>query len=271
MTKIDPREFEERRGKLVSGLFACAKQLQETARVVEDFAQLINGLDGGKRKELVFDTDDEAAGKKRKRTTKIKDPNAPKRPPSSYILFQNEIRNELRKQFPEINNSQLLSLISEKWKSLPEAEKERYNERNRSAKARYSVQKQAYDARSPEEVEAANRALAESVALKKANRGRSKKEVAPAVIVPVPPKAKSEEPESDEEHEVEVAESDEESEEEGTPAAVAKPSSKHTKPVTDSSEEESASEDDDEEEEAPAPKRTKRASSAQPKSKKHKA
>jgi hypothetical protein len=36
----------------------------------------------------------------------------------------------------------------------------------RSAKARYSVEKLAYDARSPEEVEAANRALAESVAVR---------------------------------------------------------------------------------------------------------
>lgn len=62
MPKVDPHEFDEQRGKvrivlvaphseltlfqLVSGLVACAEQLRNTAKVVEDFAQYINGLDG---------------------------------------------------------------------------------------------------------------------------------------------------------------------------------------------------------------------------------
>jgi HMG (high mobility group) box len=62
--------------------------------------------------------------KKRKRTSKPKDPNAPKRPASSYILFQNDIRTELKKQNPNLSNPQLLSLISDKWKNMTEEEKE---------------------------------------------------------------------------------------------------------------------------------------------------
>ncbi|KAJ3514183.1 hypothetical protein NMY22_g14824 [Coprinellus aureogranulatus] len=298
MAKIDPQEFEAQRNKLVSGLVACAEQLRNTAKVVEDFAQLINGLDGeikGKRKELVFDTDADAEGdggsKKRKRTTKPKDPNAPKRPASSYILFQNEIRAELRKSHPDLPNPQLLALISEKWKTMPEAEKQHYNDKMLAAKAQYSEEKKAYDARSPEEVEAANRALAESAAvrvrlahddrhsyfcprnllhpsvvfplmqLKKANRGGRSKKAAP-VVAPAPKEQSKSEPESDEEHEQEVAESDEESDDDGSPA-----------PETKKAKEESSSDDEtsEDEEEEPAPKRSKRAGSAQPKSKKNKA
>jgi hypothetical protein len=47
-----------------------------------------------------------ATGKKRGRIPKegkrIKDPNAPKRPPTSYIMFQNDIREELRQKNPGI-------------------------------------------------------------------------------------------------------------------------------------------------------------------------
>jgi len=62
--------------------------------------------------------------KKRKRPTKPKDPNAPKRPASSYILFQNEVRKELKERHPDLTNADLLSLISEQWKSMSDEQKE---------------------------------------------------------------------------------------------------------------------------------------------------
>jgi len=62
--------------------------------------------------------------KKRKRNVKPKDPNAPKRPASSYILFQNEVRKDLKEQHPELSNSDLLGLISEQWKHMSEEQKE---------------------------------------------------------------------------------------------------------------------------------------------------
>jgi len=68
--------------------------------------------------------EDGDASKKRKRPTKPKDPNAPKRPASSYILFQNEVRKELKERHPELSNADLLSLISEQWKSMSDEQKE---------------------------------------------------------------------------------------------------------------------------------------------------
>jgi len=67
---------------------------------------------------------EEDGSKKRKRKTKTKDPNAPKRPASSYIIFQNTVRAELKKEFPDISNTELLGMIAEKWKNMPDKDKE---------------------------------------------------------------------------------------------------------------------------------------------------
>jgi hypothetical protein len=67
--------------------------------------------------------DDDDGPKKRRRATKPKDPNAPKRPASSYILFQNEIRKELKEKHPHLTNPELLTMISEMWKKMSDEEK----------------------------------------------------------------------------------------------------------------------------------------------------
>ncbi|KAF8075899.1 high mobility group box domain-containing protein [Lyophyllum atratum] len=66
-----------------------------------------------------MDDDDKPAKRKRK----PKDPNAPKRPASSYIMFQNEIRKDLKEKNPNITNSDLLLLISKKWAEMSEEDK----------------------------------------------------------------------------------------------------------------------------------------------------
>ncbi|KAI3713545.1 hypothetical protein L1987_72123 [Smallanthus sonchifolius] len=54
---------------------------------------------------------------KKKKNKKIDDPNKPKRPASSFILFSKEIRKDLLKEKPGISNAQLTALISVKWKN----------------------------------------------------------------------------------------------------------------------------------------------------------
>lgn len=82
-------------------------------------------IDGAKgKRKAAFSPEDTDGPKKRKRNTKPKDPNAPKRPASSYILFQNEVRKELKEQHPNLDNAGLLSLIAEQWKNMPEEQKE---------------------------------------------------------------------------------------------------------------------------------------------------
>lgn len=81
-----------------------------------------------KRKTQVSDDEDEAEGdgkkKKRKTVKKIQDPNAPKRPASSYIVFQNETRGGLKLKYPGISNTDLVQMISKRWASMTDEEKE---------------------------------------------------------------------------------------------------------------------------------------------------
>lgn len=56
----------------------------------------------------------------RKERKANRDPNAPKRPPSAYLLFQNEIREDMRQQFKDLSYAEVLGKISEAWKNLTE-------------------------------------------------------------------------------------------------------------------------------------------------------
>jgi hypothetical protein len=65
-------------------------------------------------------------GKKRKRQLKEKkpkDPNAPKRPPSAYLLYQNHVRKEVQAANPTMPYSEILGYISKAWAQLSDAEK----------------------------------------------------------------------------------------------------------------------------------------------------
>lgn len=81
-------------------------------------------------------------GKKRGRAPKegkrVKDPNAPKRPATSYIMFQNDIRDELRRKHPELPYKELLGKVSEAWAGLGEDQKKAYQNVADSNMAKYN-------------------------------------------------------------------------------------------------------------------------------------
>lgn len=66
---------------------------------------------------------DDPEGKKRA-NKKTKDPNAPKRPASSYLLFQNDVRQELKAKNPTMRNNELLSAIAKMWAEMPQEQKD---------------------------------------------------------------------------------------------------------------------------------------------------
>jgi transcriptional regulator HMO1 len=128
--------------QLLEKLGQVAETMRQCANVAEEFARTMSGKtlasgvinpfsDGpsvagaqtGKRKAQALD-DDEGDGKKKKAPRKPKDPNAPKRPPSSYLLFQNEVRAELKSKYPNLPNSELLQMISKRWAAMSDEDKE---------------------------------------------------------------------------------------------------------------------------------------------------
>lgn len=64
-------------------------------------------------------------GKKRRSTKekKVKDPNAPKRPASAYLEYQNSCRESFRQQYPDDTYAEVLKKIGQSWQNLSDAEK----------------------------------------------------------------------------------------------------------------------------------------------------
>jgi hypothetical protein len=77
---------------------------------------------GGKRKAQAIE-DGQVEGKKKRKPRAPRDPNAPKRPASSYLIFQNDVRGELKKKHPEVSNTELLAMISKQWQAMTEEQK----------------------------------------------------------------------------------------------------------------------------------------------------
>ncbi|KAG0203785.1 Non-histone chromosomal protein 6 [Mortierella sp. GBA30] len=88
--------------------------------------------------------------KKRKRKAK-KDPNAPKNPMSAYLLFCEEWREKVKAQNPESSFGELGRLLGEQWRKYSEEQKAPYVAKHEKAKAKYAVEKAAYDAKKADE------------------------------------------------------------------------------------------------------------------------
>ncbi|KAI0079753.1 HMG-box [Panus rudis PR-1116 ss-1] len=154
-------QFEYQKMQLIGSLGAVAETMRNCATIADQFAQLVsqvpynasqaNGqlpvipntpLTGrGKRKAA-----EQGDGRRVKRAKKPRDPNAPKRPASSYILFQNEVRQQLKDKNPNLPNNELLSLIAKMWKDMPREEKDAYEARQKLATEEWMANKIAYKA-----------------------------------------------------------------------------------------------------------------------------
>merc|ERR1719309_821265 len=75
--------------------------------------------------------------KKQARKPFPKDPNAPKRPMSSYMFYVNEQRPEVVEEFPNLKFTDIVCLIGKRWNQLSSGSKEAYDEMSKDAKAEY--------------------------------------------------------------------------------------------------------------------------------------
>ena len=57
-----------------------------------------------------------------------KDPDAPKRPMSSFLAFSNGKRSQLKKENPSLTNTDISKLLAKMWKEAPDEEKKEYIE-----------------------------------------------------------------------------------------------------------------------------------------------
>ncbi|KAM0833031.1 hypothetical protein ACQ4PT_064524 [Festuca glaucescens] len=72
------------------------------------------------------------------------DPNRPKKPASSFLLFSKEARKQMAEERPGVNNSTLNALISVKWKELSGTEKKAWTEKAALGMAAYKRELDEY-------------------------------------------------------------------------------------------------------------------------------
>ena len=76
---------------------------------------------------------------------KKKDPNAPKSKKTSYLIYANEVRDEIRKKNPNKAISDITKIIGTQWNALSEDEKQKYVELANADKERYEQEFHEYE------------------------------------------------------------------------------------------------------------------------------
>ncbi|PIL36625.1 transcription factor [Ganoderma sinense ZZ0214-1] len=168
MTPENAAQFEYHKMQLIGSLQTLANNMKECAAVAEQYAHIISGVpymgnpnvfpplaNGQYPMPIMAPMAQDEQGKKRKargddgegkrRVKKPKDPNAPKRPASSYLLFQNDIRSELKQKNPGMRNADLLNAISKLWSEMPQSQKDAYENRNKELKDQWRADKAVYE------------------------------------------------------------------------------------------------------------------------------
>ncbi|CAJ2676473.1 unnamed protein product [Trifolium pratense] len=83
--------------------------------------------------------------KQHSKEDKNSDPNKPKRPPSSYILFSKEARKNILEERPGLGANMLTTLISLKWKDMSEEDKQVWNAKASEAMDAYKKEMEEYN------------------------------------------------------------------------------------------------------------------------------
>ncbi|UYV65012.1 hypothetical protein LAZ67_3002816 [Cordylochernes scorpioides] len=84
------------------------------------------------------------SGTRKRRQKKEKDSNRPKRPPSAYFLYLNEIREQIKKDNPGIRITEITKKAGEMWKNV--RDKTKWEEEAKKKKAEYTKAMEDYTA-----------------------------------------------------------------------------------------------------------------------------
>lgn len=115
-----------------SALETAAKNLQEACELLKKFGS------------LEFESEDAKKDTKKKRKLKEKDPNAPKRPVSSYLYFCNDRRAHIKKEQPSIDPKEIVSLLGKEWQALDDEAKKQWERKASEDKERYQKALEVY-------------------------------------------------------------------------------------------------------------------------------
>lgn len=77
---------------------------------------------------------------------KVKDPNAPKKGMSAFMLFSNDQRNKIKTDNPELSFGEIGRKVGEAWKALNDKQKQVYVKKSEDDKKRYESDMETYTA-----------------------------------------------------------------------------------------------------------------------------
>lgn len=119
------------------------KEEEEQMKLQKHEALLL--LKKKEKTETIIKKTKEERQKKKKEVKKTVDPNKPKKPASSFILFSKEARKSVMEERPRVNNSTINALISVKWKELSEGERKMWNDKAAEAMEAYKKEVEEYN------------------------------------------------------------------------------------------------------------------------------
>ncbi|KMT02550.1 hypothetical protein BVRB_9g202370 [Beta vulgaris subsp. vulgaris] len=89
---------------------------------------------------------------KKRKLSKVKDPNMPKRPMTAYFVFMEEFRKVYKEEHPESKGvKEFAKEAGAKWKALTDEEKKPYQEKAAELKVEYEKAMETYNAQNEEE------------------------------------------------------------------------------------------------------------------------
>lgn len=88
---------------------------------------------------------------KSKKVKKVKNPNAPKRALSAWIIFTNEQRHKFKSENPNSSTTELTTLMSQEWRNMTDEDKKKYEDLAEVDKQRYMKEKEEYESNSDSE------------------------------------------------------------------------------------------------------------------------
>jgi hypothetical protein len=111
--------------------------------------KLVKSFDSAKtQKQLVGEVKSVLSAKK------LKDPNAPRKPKSTYFQFTDDKRAEVKEQNPGKSATQISSIIAELWANLSDKKKDKYKAKYEEKKAKYEEEMKHYNKPSDAELKA---------------------------------------------------------------------------------------------------------------------
>lgn len=74
----------------------------------------------------------------------------PKMPMSAFLRFNRSVMSQVRKEHPQLTQTDMVTVTGHMWKDLPEDEKAKYDEEYKRDKEKYDAQMMEYYQKYPE-------------------------------------------------------------------------------------------------------------------------